>query len=259
MFDWKKFIGVLGPALLAALLAALGIVVPFKVSGCGPAPTVPTCPTPPGPPTPPEPKPGDPLAAIGRLAMAGGYCSATVVNPPDASGRRVLVTAAHCVKRVGESATFVPRSESRSVPCSVVAIDRQADIAIVATDGPQPDLAFLRIAVQTPAVGSEVMHCGFGRDRPGNVERGTVTSGVLSNGQVRYRLSVSPGDSGGGICLTATGELLSPVCCTSAFGPAVGDTYGGAPERVRAMLERPAAFIDLPPVEMPAVPVFDGK
>ena len=189
--------------------------------------------------------------------METGFCSATVVNPPDATGRRTLVTAAHCVKRVGEAVTYIPRNESRSIPCSVVAIDRQADIAILSTDAPQPDLPFLVVAVQTPAIGSEVLHAGFGRDRPANVERGTVTSAILPNGQVRYRLSVSPGDSGGGICFTSAGELLSPVCCTTAFGPAVGDTYGGSPERVRDMLNRPAWFIDLPPIAMPPPPVFE--
>lgn len=243
-------------AFLTALLTLLGGGAAMQIGGCGRVPEQPAPPDP-GPPAEPEPEPGDPLAAVGKLIMNGGSCSATVVNPPDADGRRVLVTAAHCVKRVGERVTFIPRNTSRSIRCSVVSIDRKADICILSTDESEPGLPFLRVAAKTPPVGTEVMHCGFGIDRPGNVEKGQVTSGILPNGQVRYKLSVSPGDSGGGICLNDAGELLSPVCCTSAFGPAVGDTYGGSPERVREMIHHPASFLDVPPVAMPPVPVFD--
>jgi S1-C subfamily serine protease len=236
------------------LLVLAGVKVATSDFGCTPVPTPPTQPQ-------PQPDPGpspsaDPVKAIGKLAMSGGYCSATVVGRPSPDGRRTIVTAAHCVKRgVGERVRFYSRDNGTlPIPCTVTAVDREADIAILATDAPAPDLTWIEVAESTPPVGTVVLHAGFGRDRPSNVEKGTVTSGVMRDGMVRYKLSVSPGDSGGGICVTAAGKLLSPVCCTSSFGPAVGDTYGGSPERIRKLLAQPAELEELQPVEMPPVP-----
>lgn len=257
-FDLKAFLGRLVPALLAALLAGLGVAIPVRMSGCGSAPTVPTCPAPPPDTKPPAPGPTkDPVAAIGRLAMDGGFCSATVVTAPDAAGRQRLVSAAHCVERVGERVTFIPRQGGHTIPCTVLAFDRKADISIIATAEPT-NLPYIGVAQQTPPVGSEVMHAGFGVDVPGNVERGQVLAGVNPDGQVRYRLSVSPGDSGGGICLTSAGELLSPVCCTDRLA-GVGNVWGGSPENIRRMLANPTQFLGLPPKPMPPPPALDKK
>lgn len=65
-----------------------------------------------------------------------------------------------------------------------------------------------------------------------------------------FSLSVSPGDSGGGICVDGSGRLISPVCCTTHLA-AVGQVYGARPEIVRQMLLSPASFVSLSPMEMP--------
>lgn len=263
--DWKAFLKSLAPALVAALLALVGAGGVTQVSGCGRPPCA--CPPPPAPPDPkPEPKPDpkppepqpatDPTQAIGRLAMANSFCSATVVNPPLPDGRRTLVSAAHCFSRVGESCLFTSRA-GVGVRCSVIAMDKTSDVAILTTDSPAPTLPWVRVAARTPAAGTRILHAGFGQHIPGNTEHGVVVGGPTSRRQVQYRLSVSPGDSGGGICLTEGGELLSPTCCTTCLG-CVGDVWGGSPERVAEMLASPVGFIDLPPAVMPAPPKFEA-
>jgi hypothetical protein len=76
-------------------------------------------------------------------------------------------------------------------------------------------------------------------------------SGEDSNGQIRYRLSVSHGDSGGGIVSTKDGKLLSPVCCTTRIA-GVGDVWGASPRIIQEMITTPTAFAsDLEPIQMP--------
>ena len=212
------------------------------------------CRQPPSPPTDREPPPSPPDAvnAIGRIAMSRGFCSGTVVGPKLPNGRWTIVSASHCFDRVGEQATFIPRQGS-SFRVQVQAIDRRADIAILNTLDSHPTLAYTTVAEKTPPVGTPIFHAGFGVDTPGNVERGQVTAGPNQSQQVQYRLDVSPGDSGGGICVDADGRLLSPVCCTTCLG-CVGDVWGGSPERIREMVSNPTNFIDLPPVPMPPPP-----
>lgn len=212
------------------------------------------CKPPPSPPThqdPPE-NPPDAINAIGRIAMSRGYCSGTVVSPRLPNGRWTIVSASHCFDRVGEEATFIPRKGS-SFRVQVQAIDRRSDIAILNTVDSHTSLAYTTVAEATPPAGTPVLHAGFGVDKPGNVERGQILAGPNEAQQVRYRISVSPGDSGGGICITEKGHLLSPVCCTTCLG-CTGDVWGGSPERIRVMIANPTAFIDLPPVPMPAPP-----
>jgi len=193
----------------------------------------------------------NPLDALGRLQMEGGYCSATPISPIGKDGKQVLLTAAHCVKRVGEQVQFIGRN-GRLVRCSVMSINKTADACLLMTEVLQEPLPYLLVATETPAVGSPVFHAGFGIDNPGNVEKGRVLQQDAGNGQVMFELSVSPGDSGGGVCVDGSGKLISPVCCTTHLA-ARGQVFGAGPEVVREMQKAPAAFISLPPVDMPMV------
>lgn len=246
MFNRDRLLAALAAALTAFLGALLGTGTVFMAAGgCQNVPI----------PKPPEPDPNagtlDPWNAIGKLTFSGGYCSATVVGPRLPDGRWVLVSAAHCFDRVGDTGTFVQRSGT-SRPVRVVAIDKKADIVILHTDHGQGGMAFTNIASGTPPPGSKVFHGGFGRHIPGNREDGEVASLPNNSNQVKYRLSVSPGDSGGGICMTEEGKLLSPVCCTTRLdGP--GEVWGGSPERISQMITTPTEFIPLEPWPMPTV------
>lgn len=249
--NWKAFLDRLVPALIASVLALLGVPAVMSVKGCRSEP--PPAPQPPSPPPkPPEPPKVDPVKAIGKIAMSGGYCSGTIVGPRRTDGRWNVVSASHCFKSVGENVTFITR-DGLSLRATVVAIDRKCDGAILTLDSTDANLPFVSVALETPAPGSPIWHAGFGIDRPGNRESGQVLGGPDQNGQARYRLSVSPGDSGGGIMLDSNGNLLSPVCCTTDLA-AVGTVWGASPENIRRMLAAPTEFMDLPPIAMPPPP-----
>lgn len=240
---WKEIL----VAVLTAILTIIGGTGVQQVVGCRYIP-----PVIPDPDKPPDDGVTDAWNAIGKIAMQGGYCSGTVVGPRSTDGRYKIVSAAHCFKQVGEKAMFIQR-DGITRPITVIAIDRRADIAICSTDTGQGKMAYTDIASATPHPGTRIWHGGFGRHIPGNKETGEVVSGPNQDGQVKYRLSVSPGDSGGGIITDANGLLLSPVCCTTRLdGP--GEVWGGSPEQIRRMIATPTDFIDLPPIEMPPPP-----
>jgi hypothetical protein len=150
---------------------------------------------------------------------------------------------------VGETAQFVPRS-GQSVVATVTAINRDADIAILQTARVDGRLEWIQVAESSPSVGTEIFHAGFGVHIPGNVERGSLVAMANAKGQLQYRLSVSKGDSGGGIAMTKEGKLLSPVCCTDALNQ-LGNVWGGSPEKIRDMILHKSDYLDLPPREMP--------
>lgn len=234
--DWKS----VAVAVLAAVLAVLG-------GRQLPAPAV-TVANPCDPPKHTEPT-RKPLEAVGRLVMSGGYCSATPVSPLNADHKQVVLTAAHCVQSVGEVCQFTTRS-GRTVRVTVTSINRQADAALMLTEPLTEPLPYLLVAEASPPAGTAVLHCGFGVDKPGNVETGKVLMPDTGAGQTMYSLSVSPGDSGGGICVDSSGALLSPVCCTTRLAQ-VGQVYGARPEVVRRMMLSPASFTEVPPMRMP--------
>lgn len=258
MFDRTKLLDAFRQALIVFLGVLLGMpVATVAFRGCWQPPQVQPEPKPEPEPEPEPQPPGDPVKAIGRVIMSGGYCSGTILGPPRPDKRHMILSAAHCFKGVNEKINFQTlhnAGEVRSFSCTVVAINRQSDVAILVTDDAQPGLPWVKVAKETPPVNTEIFHAGFGRHVPGNVEKGRVLAAPNRDGQVQYWLSVSPGDSGGGIMFTAQGEVLSPVCCTTRLdGP--GNVWGGAPEVVNKMLTSPANYSeDLVPVEMPPPP-----
>lgn len=228
------------PALVAAVLALLG--ARYGLPAPAPAPLV--------TPQPEAPRPADdPLKAICKLIKPGSYCSGTVVTAADASGCQRIVSAAHCHKSVGESVNVAMRDGSGCV-AHVIAIDRKSDCAILRTEPLKSALPYIEISTANPAIGADVMHAGYGRHVPGNIERGKVLAIENSDGQIQYLLSVSLGDSGGGICLDSKGKLLSPVCCTTKLD-ALGNVWGASPSIINRMMREPTSFIDVAPMEMP--------
>lgn len=249
--DWRQVI----IAVCTAIIAALGgSSMTLGLVGC-PGVIPPAPPPPPQADPPAPPPPSDPVEAVGKVIRPGVMCSGTVVGPRRDDGRWWIVTAAHCFERgggVGTRCTYITRGGT-SIPSSVVAVNAQSDVAILVTDERFERLAYVRVASATPPKGTSVYHVGFGQDRPGNKEEGQVIGVMPTRRMVSYRLSASPGDSGGGILLTGGGELLSPVCCTTCLG-CLGDVAGGQPEVIREMLARPTEYVDVPPAVMPEFP-----
>jgi hypothetical protein len=190
-------------------------------------------------PTPPKPDPKppggdgklDPVAALGRIRFGSAGCTATVIGPRRSDGRWDVLTAAHCVNGVGQRGTMSLK-DGRSLGIKVVARQSGPDVAWCVTEDVVDALPYALVAEANPLPGTPIWHMGYGVDKPGNREDGTVTGGENSNGQLRMSLSVSSGDSGGGIFRTDTNEVISTVCCTSGVGRQVA-MYGASTEAIR--------------------------
>ena len=180
------------------------------------------------PPVPPKPKEKDPPApkkpdavqALGRIQFGNAGCTATVIGPRRADGKWDVLTAAHCVTNVGVGAKgSMKLKDGRTIAVKVANIHEGPDCSwLVTEDATLADLAFAEIAAANPAPGTKMWHRGYGVDKPDNREDGTVTVGENGDGQIEMSISVSSGDSGGGMFRDDTDELIAVVCCTTAKG-----------------------------------------
>ena len=208
---------------LAAVLAGATTV---SYRGC----QSPTITTPPTPPTIPPTKPGHPGAsprpweALARCQFGSAGCTLTIIGPQRADGRWDALTASHCVTGIGQTGR-VWLKDGRVVPITVSALDRKADYCWVTVETVADDIPYALLADALPVAGDKVYHGGFGVHIPGDRVSGTVSVPDNGSGQTQYRIEVSSGDSGGGIALTESGRILSPVCCTTKPG-GIGDVWG---------------------------------
>ncbi|MEM4360499.1 MAG: trypsin-like serine protease [Candidatus Bilamarchaeaceae archaeon] len=228
----------------------------------GPKPPDPS-PSPPQP-SPPQPGPGvtiDAFNALGRITFGSSGCTATIIKTPDfprSDGRVWILTAAHCVSRVGQTGRYVSRDGSLSTEVVVASINRRADCAWLITTSNVTSGRNLKMAIiasSLPQPGVEVWHAGFGVDKPGNVEKGRVTRSEDSSGQTEMILSASSGDSGGGIFRVDNNELISCVCCTVQPGAKM-NLYGASVNSIRELFNNtkpPNLFEYSPPDEGPVI------
>lgn len=222
-----------------------------------PAPPKPTPPKPdPTPPAPPEPAPPgagklDASGALGKIQFQSAGCTATVIGPRRSDGRWWVLTAAHCVPAVGSRGSMtMPAGQKASV--RVVSHHPTQDLAwMVTEEAGLSDLCYARLADRNPEVAVPVWHQGYGVQVPRNREDGTVLQAENHQGQLTMRLSVSSGDSGGGIFRSDTNELVSVVCCTMNKGTKV-TMWGGSVEQARRL--RPADPADTPATPRPLPP-----
>lgn len=248
--------------LLTLVLAILGAqnlpalklqspICPVSPPGAAPAPVPPSVP----PATIPSPLPPaaaprlDPLAAIGRIQFGNAGCTATIIGPRREDGRWWVLTAAHCVRHQPANGNMKLR-DGRSFGLKRIAVDPVSDCCWCVTVGAPAQLPFTFVQKTNPASGTRVWHAGFGVDKPGNREDGTIIDGPTSDGQMRMRLSVSSGDSGGGIINAETGELISCVCCTIST-VRDGWTQGACPEAINKLLPTAEVYDDFTPIDLP--------
>lgn len=186
----------------------------------------------------PEPKPKEKIdswESISRIRFGSSFCSAVLLPALNAPCYYAL-TAAHCISHVGQEGRFSLRDGGTVYRAVVAAANRTSDWAILIIPDLRPDaesasgvrVAKLSQGPYQPKINELVWHGGFGVDKPGNREEGRFVGGPDSSGQYQYILSVSPGDSGGGI-FSSEDYLLSPVCCTTAPSR-VGRVWGAAPQ-----------------------------
>lgn len=235
--------------ICTVILSVLGFrVVPAGGCGCEP-------PQPPPHEHAPPPKPGpqpDPLNAIGKCSRPGVGCSFTVIGPRRGDGRYDVLLAAHCCDSLREKWSGRLR-DGRTLGFTIVNMHRESDYAWAVTDSNVAELPYALLADGTPPVGTKVWHSGFGIHVPGNREDGTLTQTENTDGQIEFRLSVSPGDSGGGIVYDSNGKIVSTVCCTTDLGRE-GRVWGASPERIA---RGRVVMVDLDewiPIQMPIRP-----
>lgn len=243
--QWSNWLIAIVAAALAALATRWGLPAP------PPPPIIIEQPPdkPPLPDAPPKEPDPDPLAAIVRISSGNVGCSATVIGPRRPDGRYWVLTAAHCVNGTGQRWTMKFR-DGRSIGAVVTNFNRTADFAWMVTDANNVVLPHALMAESSPPVGTRIWHAGFGVDVPANREDGTVLATADGNGQIRMRLSVSSGDSGGGIVYDQSGRIVSTVCCTTRRG-ATADVWGAAPEVFRPGQRDNVDLDDWRPLEVP--------
>lgn len=187
------------------------------------------------PPSDPPAKP-DTLMAIGQIQFGNAGCTATIIGPRRPDGRWNVLTAAHCLK--GQPSTGKMRMKSgRLLTLIQESNDERSDVGWCITLETDKDLPFALIADDNPKPGDKIWHAGYGVHIPGNREDGTVLESENSDGQTRFRLSVSSGDSGGGIALNADGKIVSSVCCTTNPG-GIGDVWGCSVASIRKTMPK---------------------
>lgn len=205
-------------------------------------------PSPPGPGPTPPPGPGhgrlDPPNALGQIRFGSAGCTATVIGPRRPDGRWDVLTAAHCIRNNGSKGVLTLRGTSTQIPITAISHHPGPDICWCVTDGPHEDLPYANLAKVNPPPGTKIWHMGYGVDRPGNREDGEVATGENTDGQIRMVLSVSSGDSGGGIFRSDTNEVISTVCCTSGMARRVS-MWGGSAERCTFLRPNPASQEDI--------------
>ena len=180
-------------------------------------------------PPPAPPSNVDPVKATVRIRHGNAGCTATILSQRPGPGRYYVLTAAHCVRGANGLGTLT-LSDGRSYPFSINRVNSTADVALLEITAPD-GLPVADIAAAEPPPGTAVWHQGYGVDRPGNRENGSIIGPVDRNGMLPMTLSVSSGDSGSGIFRADNGQLVSVVCCTGG-----GRTYGGGVAAIRRLL-----------------------
>jgi hypothetical protein len=231
--------------------------VSVTIESCTPVPPVPPKPDPKPDPKPPEGGKLDPVNALGRIRFGNAGCTATVIGPRRPDGRWDVLTAAHCVNGEGQRGTMALK-DGRNLAITVVAHHKTPDVCWCVTDEAVEKMPFALIAEKNPEVGTAVWHMGYGVDNPGNREDGTIAERENGQGQLRMILSVSSGDSGGGIFRADTNELVSVVCCTSGMARKVS-MWGCSAEVARRTRPKPADNADEAWVPVPIPICKDGK
>ena len=110
---------------------------------------------PPAPPTPPAPEPDAP-AAIVRLSLGNVGCTGTIIGPRREDGRYWLLTAAHCVSRVGQQVT-ARLLDGRTTAFTVAAMNRAADACWCVTETNSVEYPFALLAAASL---SRARRCG---------------------------------------------------------------------------------------------------
>lgn len=200
---------------------------------CPPGPERPAPPAPPG--KPPEGK-ADPMNARCKILFGNAGCTATVISPRRKDGRWDVLTAAHCISKVGQKGKAT-MAQGKTFGVTVSAVNKTADLAWLVTDTDPGELPYAILAKELPPAGTAIWHAGYGIDRPGNVEKGKYVGPARYPGMIRVDISMSSGDSGSSFFREDNGESVGTM-----YGTIGGLGHGGS--CVAAWVLRPVETSD---------------
>lgn len=250
---WRDWLQLVADFLILLIGLVAVASLPMLPRGCpgAPAPQPPPGP-PPGPQPPPAP-PGqnpDPVQATVQQRFGSSGCSACLTNIKDQQGRVLVLTAAHCTGGPG-SRGEVRLKDGRIYPVEVLVRQTRPDISVMLVNTTET-LPYARLAAENAPAGTRIWHVGYGVDRPGNRESGTVTDPNTNEGQTQMRLAASSGDSGSPIFREDSGEQMSIVCCGSGqalWGANVQSIRSAIDQALKRSLDIP--LFDWQPLPLP--------
>lgn len=199
----------------------------------------------------------DPPKALAKMSFPPYGCTATVIGPRRADGKWDILSAAHCVAHVtvGSKGTMA-LLDGRKFNITVGFVDARCDVSWLTTDDVSiSDMPYANLSPDNPPVGTAIWHAGYGVDKPGNREDGSITGTENGDGQLNMNLSVSSGDSGGGIFRSDTNEVVSCVCCTTAKGRRAS-VWGCSVNKARACRPKSAQMFEWSPMAIPLLEVY---
>lgn len=217
----------------------------------------------PPPATPPAPKGSgtlSPAKALAKMSFPPYGCTATIVGPRRPDGKWDVLSAAHCVShvRVGTKGS-IKLLDGRTFTITVGVIDATSDVSwMTLDDASVSDMPYANVAAENPRVGTAIWHAGYGVDVPGNREEGSITGAENTDGQLNMSLSVSSGDSGGGIFRSDTNEIVSVVCCTTSKGRRAS-VWGCSANKARAARPKTAQMFEWEPMAIPMIEVLHQR
>ena len=152
----------------------------------------------------------------------------------DAAG--TIVTNHHVIKDAASARVYIQNQPSLPVT-RIVAVDKQADLAIIKVDG--KDLPFLKLRVGLPKVGEKVYAIGSPRGLTNTLSDGLVSGLRRDSGitEIQTSAPITHGSSGGPL-LSSDGVVVG-VTTKGRIGG--GDLNFAVPaERVASLLKKPS-------------------
>lgn len=177
-------------------------------------------------PAPAGPTKIDPYNSTIKTTIPGWSCSAVVLHAHRPDGRIVFASAYHCMRPAPGKRSFYLPGVGRTYAVTL-AIFRDRDVALFLCE--RDDLVGVsaaRLAPELPRHGAEVYHRGFTTRPKIDPVSGLVDTSRRYPGYIYLRCQASPGDSGGGVYLKATGEVVGVTSKVAAYGT-VGPMWAG--------------------------------
>ena len=197
--------------------------------------------------SPPTTQPAIPLGAQKLFAQASP--AVVKIHTYNATGRPLgqgsgflidaagtIVTNHHVIKDAASARVYIQNQPSLPVT-RIVAVDKQADLAIIKVDG--KDLPFLKLRVALPKVGEKVYAIGSPHDLTNTLSDGLVSGLRRDSGitEIQTSAPITHGSSGGPL-LSSDGAVVG-VTTKGRIGG--GDLNFAVPaERVASLLKKPS-------------------